>query len=337
MATSKKTATKTVAAKKTISSTSAKRAAKPAAEVKKAATKKTPARKSVASASIEAQIFQIYFEDWQRPLLDPAMQPFDNRGVKSELLEFDVFERLAQDARLQDAKLWGAVSWRFGEKTGLTGADLLKQIHNAPGYDVYFCNPHIENESVFHNMWLQGLTSHPHFVHVAKAVFDAAGLDARELTAIHPSSSYSSANYFVATPKFWRSYLSFIRKVLVAADKKLSPELRKILHSNVADPRGLHGGATYVPFIVERLFGYFMRTEGKGLKAFKLTLPKAEAGLNVHQKLLREMKDMAHKTNSPWLAACWVNYRNLFFSQTRTKAWCTKYLRAITPTDVHFV
>ena len=35
--------------------------------------------------------------------------------------------------------------------------------------------------------------------------------------------------------------------------------------------------------------------------------------------------------------ACWVNYRNLYLSQTNSKAWCEKYLRNITPTEVRFV
>ncbi len=128
-----------------------------------------------------------------------------------------------------------------------------------------------------------------------------------------------------------------MRRVLVAADKKMAPLLRDLLHSKVADDKGLHGGATYVPFIVERLFGYFMRTEGKDLKAFKIALPEREREINVHQKLLREMKDVACRTQSAWMAACWVNYRNLYLSQTNSKAWCDQYLRAITPTEVRFV
>jgi hypothetical protein len=104
----------------------------------------------------------------------------------------------------------------------------------------------------------------------------------------------------------------------------------------MADDRNLHPGATYVPFIVERLFPVFMRSEGKDLKAYKIALPERERELNVHLKLLREMKDVAHRTQSAWLAACWVNYRNLYLSQTNGKAWCEKYLRNITPTEVRF-
>jgi len=283
------------------------------------------------------RIFQIYFEAWQRELLDPAFYPLDNSRGSSELMEFAVFEQLQKNAATEGATLWGALSWRFGEKTGMLGSDWVKQILDHPGYDVYFCNPHTHNEAIFHNMWLQGETSHPNFVEIVKAFFQAAGLDDKEIMSIHPSGIYSAANYFVATPAFWARFIPYVRKVLVTADKKLPPMVRDVLHSKVADDKGLHGGATYIPFIVERLFGLFMRTEGKDLKGYKIALPERERELNVHLKLLREMKDVAHRTQSAWLAACWVNYRNLYLSQTNTKAWCDKYLRAITPTEVRFV
>jgi hypothetical protein len=301
----------------------------------KAVTK--PASKPHPALQAPIRVFQIYYEPWHRDLLDPAFVPLDNAGAKSELLEFSVFERLQAHEATQGAQLWGALSWRFGEKTGMKGAELLAAIADKPGQDVYFCNPHIHNEAIYHNMWMQGETAHPHFVALARAVFRAAGLDEAEIGALHPSSSYSSANYFVASPKFWALYVPFIRRVLKAADDNLSPTLRNAFHSSAADPKGLHGGATYVPFIVERLFGYFMRTEGKALKAHKVPLLAREVELNVHQKLLRDMKDVAHSTKSAWLAACWVNYRNLYLSQMNSEAWCAQYLRLITPTDVRFV
>lgn len=302
-----------------------------------ATAKKTPAKKTIKLKAAVPRIYQIYFEPWQRELLDKAFKPLDNSGARTESQEFAVFERLIKSEELKEVELWGALSWRFNEKTGLTGKELLAQIKANPGYDVYFCNAHLGNEAIHYNMWMQGETSHPNFLQLVSAVFKAAALDEQELSALHPSSSFSADNCFVATPKFWRAYIAFIRKVLKAADKNLSPELLRLLHSKSADPHDLHAGATYVPFIVERLFAYFMRTRGSKLKPFKLVLPKREAELNVHQKLLREMKDMAFKTKSAWLAACWVNYRNLYLSQTQTKPWCNKYLRAITPTKMHFV
>ena len=176
----------------------------------------------------------------------------------------------------------------------------------------------------------------PSFLAICKAVFQVVGLPAEELTSVLPSERYSTTNCFVATPKFWAAYLTWVKKVLTLADKKLPPKVRDLLHSVHADDRGLHKGATYIPFIVERLFPVFMKTAGKDMKGYKIALPEREKDLNVHLKLLREMKDLAHKTNSAWLAACWANYRNLYLTQVQKKEWCAKYLAALNPPEIKF-
>lgn len=281
-------------------------------------------------------IFQIYYEPWHIELLDPAFEPFDNSGVVSEYLEFDVFSRLAASPELQSAPLWGALSWRFGEKTGISGDALRDAITANPGFDIYYCNPYPENEALFHNMWLQGETCHPRFLELARAVFAAADLPEDDLIAVEPSAMFSAANYFVGSQKFWSLYLAFVRRVMGLSDSRLSREMRELLHSPEADKRAMHNGATYVVFIIERLLPIFLKTSGRHLKTFKIALPGKEAELNVHIRLLREMKDVAHKTKSAWLAACWINYRNLYFAQSSSREWCATHLRNVTPTSVRF-
>ena len=294
------------------------------------------AKQTIGSTKSSLKIFQIYYENWQRELLDANFVALDNSKSDSELLEFSVFDRLAKSEHIKDAQLWGALSWRFTEKTGMSGADLVKNIQDHPGHDVYFCNPFPHNEALFHNLWLQGETTHPQFLALSQAVFQVAGLPLDELTNISTSDQFSAANYFVATPKFWATYLPWINNILSVANKKLPSKVRDLLHSKQADERGIHHGATYVPFIVERLFPIFMKTAGKSLKAYKIALPERERELNVHLKLLREMKDVAHRTKSAWLAVCWANYRNLYLTQVSGKEWSKKYLRSLTPTEVKF-
>jgi len=298
--------------------------------------KENLANQPTASLLSSLRIFQIYYEPWQRELLDPHFVPLDNGKSRSELLEFGVFEQLLESKYVKGASLWGALSWRFSEKTGMNGADWIKSIGASPGYDVYYCDPYPQNEALFHNLWMQGETCHPEFLAISRAVFQAAGLPADELVSVLPSDKYSSTNCFVATPQFWAAYLPWVKRVLVLANKKLPPKVRDLLHSAHADDRGLHKGATYVPFIVERLFPIFMNTAGKQFKGFKIALPERERELNVHLKLLREMKDLAHRTKSVWLAACWVNYRNLYLTQSQKKDWCTKYLPALNPVEIKF-
>ncbi|MCS6764148.1 MAG: hypothetical protein MO853_09575 [Candidatus Protistobacter heckmanni] len=96
--------------------------------------------------------------------------------------------------------------------------------------------------------------------------------------------------------------IGFVRTALAAAEQVLPDAMRGLLHSRRADQRGLHGGATYLPFIVERLFPVFTQTAGAQLRGCKIALPARESEMNVHLQLLREMKDVAHRTRSPWLA-----------------------------------
>lgn len=293
-------------------------------------------KKPAGSLKSPLRIFQIYSEPWQRDLLDPNFAPLDNSKGNSELMDFAVFEQLLKSDYVKDAQLWGALSWRFAELTGMSGADWVKNIQSHPGYDVYFCNPYPQIEALYHNGWMQGETAHPQFFALSQAIFQVTGLPLDELTSLNPSDNFSSANFFVASPKFWAAYLPWVRNILTLANKKLPPKVRDLMHSKLADKQGVHNGATYIPFIIERLFPVFMKTAGKSLKSYKIALPERERELNVHLKLLREMKDVAHRTKSAWLGVCWVNYRNLYLTQINGKEWSKKYLRSITPTDIKF-
>lgn len=310
----------------------------PAGAVKKRASSSTGRSKNTAPrpAADVVQIFQIYYDPLHRALLDPAFVPLDNCGKASPFLEFDIFNRLYRSEHVRNAALWGAVSWRFTEKTGLSGADLLRLIEDNPGHDIYFCNPYPKHEALFHNLWVQGESAHPKFLELSRAFLKAAGLPVEETELIWPSGIYSSANYFVGSPAFWERYLGFVGEAIRAADKNLPEEIKTQLYSDKADDRNLHGGASYMPFIVERLFPLFLRTAGQELSSFKLPLALPEEDLDVHLRLLRQMKDEAQRSKSAWLAACWANYRSLYFVQQHGPDWTRKYLRAVTPTGFKF-
>lgn len=313
-------------------------APRPAAPVRKAPARRAAANDaSVAVRPEQAQpIYQIYFRPDQRPGLDAAFIPLDNAGHDDALREFAVFERLGADEGLRLAPLWGALSWRFGAKTGLTGEALRQAIAQHPGQDLYYCNPYPEHEALYVNGWQQGVPSHPAFTQLCTAVFKAAGLDPRELQALQDSKAFSACNYFVGSPAFWAAYLPWVRGVLDRARAGLPAPVLRVLDSRISDPKNLHAGSAYWPFIVERLLPLFLREAGQGLKVHKLVLPTAEARLNPHLQRLREMKDIAHRTRSRWLYACWLGYRNLYLTQTAGADWCKRFLPLVSITEPDF-
>ena len=275
--------------------------------VAKAAKKKaTPAK-----TDSNVRIFQIYYQSYQRQHLDPAFEPYNNVGDNNPLFEFNVFQKLMNSDLLKEADLWRALSWEFTQKTGISGAEFRKVISSNPGYDIYYCNSYPEVEALYHNLWLQGETSHPNFLILCREFFEAAGLTTDTLTALQSSSAFATSNFFVASPTFWNGYLKFINHAIERANKNMSSTARAMIYSSAADQMGLHAGANYLPFIVERLLSLYLEDAGKKLRTFKVPLHGKEEKLNVHLQLLRQMKDAAVNSKSLWMATCWVNYRNL--------------------------
>ena len=299
--------------------------------------KVVPKPKAAKPTPNKLRIFQIHYQPEQVAQLDPAFEAYDNTDDPSPLLEFNVFRKLHQSELVKGAELWGALSWKFTQKTGLSGADLRGIIASKPGHDVYYCNPYPELEAQYHNLWLQGETAHPNFLVLCQEFFEVTGIRLDHLKAFVPSNLFTASNYFVASPRFWAAYMNFVEDAIAKAESRMSKTARAMIYSSAADRIGVHAGASYLPFIVERLFAVFLAEHEKEFSAYKFALPAKEEGLNVHLKLLRQMKDLSVKNKSLWMATCWVNYRNLYMSNSYGADWCRKYLKNVTPTEFKYV
>jgi hypothetical protein len=269
------------------------------------------------------QIHQIYFRDSQIDKLAPEFIPYNNAGVADPLLEVGVFRSLHQSERTQDADLWGAVSWKFADKSGISASQWLDFIQANPGHDVYFCNPNPEIEALFENPWIQGESAHPHFLGVSYAVLKELGFAADYMLTPVKSKYVCTANYFVGSQAFWTAYMAFLQRVLDIIDG-LPEKTRRILCEQDADPKRIHNGASYLPFFMERLFGVFLSENESKLSSLKLMFnyPPTEGGR--HMENLRSTKDHAVETHSNELMRTWEGYRELAFNikpATRSQAW----------------
>jgi hypothetical protein len=272
------------------------------------------------------KIWQIYYKLDQAPCLDDSFVPFDNSSFKDEALEFAVFERLFDAEESRDADFWGALSWRFHEKTGLTGKLLRDHIGRSSGVDVFYTNPFPYIEALFQSPWVHGEVVHPKFLSLSEAFLVAAELPTLDLTRLTSSVDYSNCNYFIGNYAFWSSYIPFVKESLKKANKNLCIKMKERLHSTDADSAGVHNSATYVPFIIERLFGVFMATAGRTLTVSKFKSIKGEMKMNLELLRLRELKDVAVMTKSKNLMDLWIRERNNYCKKTYGSKWYDEYL-----------
>jgi hypothetical protein len=285
----------------------------------------------------KVSIWQIFFRANQITQLDPAMEPLDNSRHHDEALEFAVFQRLQASGQTQAFGHWGALSWKFTQKTGMTGRALLEAVRQAPEVDVFYMNPYPYNEALHVSPWWQGETAHPDFLKVSEAFLCGARLDSSVCHRLTPGPDYSVCNFFVGSARFWEQYLGFVERTLALAEQHMPEDLRHKMHTSDADWRGMHHQSTYVPFVVERLFGVFLQSEaGKGLKARQLPCPLGEAGMDAELTHLREAKRVALMTKSARVLQDWQRMRKLYFERRYGAAWCQRYLERVMSAEVLF-
>jgi hypothetical protein len=203
-------------------------------------------------------IHQIFYEDAQRRSLDPAFVPHDNRSNPDpDWREYHVFRSEYLREAVPAAGVTGYVSWKFGRKTGITGAAFCDFISRHPGHDVYCISPPGIEPRSFGNVWLQGEHHHPGILHLARQVFRRVGIDCDPATVRMSESQVLYCNYWAGTRRFWDRYMAFCE-----------PVRNCLLHGlDDADQRLLHGradrviDACYIPFIMERLFSTLLAVQ----------------------------------------------------------------------------
>lgn len=200
---------------------------------------------------MKASIHQIFYDDSQRPQLDPAFTPYDNRAnAEPEWREYHVFRTEYLAGRCREGFITGYVSWKFGMKTRVPGRAFVDFIERHPGHDVYFLNPRGLERGVYRNIWLQGEFHHPGILGLATRIFQKAGIDADPAGLEQPGNQILYCNYWAGTRRFWDAYMALCEPVRDCILHGLSEADRRLLHSR-ADAKI---DACYIPFIMERLF-----------------------------------------------------------------------------------
>jgi len=221
--------------------------------------------------STNTKIFQIYFKPELKAHCDPAFTPLDNTAnPRPELREWDVWDREYNSIVNQNLDYWGFVSWKFKEKTNLTGDQVFKFINDNPGYDVYLFNPCILNEAVFANSWEQGDYHHPNISAIGNSFLSKIGYadpDVKSLMLDRNKTVF--ANYIVGSRDFWAKFMPFTHKLFSEAEK--DPVFKHQVFgeglSNYAHDKSLPN----FTFLIERLIPTYLELEGINSIGYKHT------------------------------------------------------------------
>jgi hypothetical protein len=225
------------------------------------------------------RIHQIHFRPEQKAHLEPAFIPFDNAASPApEQMEYRVFRDGYQRGLTREADYTGFVSWKFRQKTRVTGDVFVDFIRDNPGYDVYFINP-FPAELLWRNVWVQGETFHPGLLGFAQTIFDRLDYDIRLASLDNLADTAAYCNYWVGSSEFWDRYMEFTEPIYDHLVNDLSAAERELLWSR-AD-RQIE--ASYFPFIFERMFSTLLASDSSiKAHAYRYSEPALRARFQPH-------------------------------------------------------
>ena len=273
------------------------------------------------STSPNTKIFQIYFKPELKAHCDPAFTPLDNTdNPRPDLREWYVWDREYQTLAASDLDYWGFVSWKFKEKTNLTGDQVFDFINANPGQDVYLFNPCIVNEALFANSWEQGDIHHPNISDIGNTFLKKIGYEDIDVKAILlDRNSTVFANYVVGNKKFWAEFMEFSRKLFTEADK--DPEFKIQVFgaglSNYAHDKSLPN----FTFLIERLIPTFIelsQLNSLGYKHLPDTLAMKYHPYAGDIMSLSDLKLAVNHYNSDELYDVWNFYRHKLLQQNQS-------------------
>lgn len=208
------------------------------------------------------KIYQIYFNKSQIISLDPNFIPYYNPTL-NKLKEYEIGVHIEnyENKNYLNAKYTGFISWKFNEKTKISGEHFINFIEDNKGFDVYFINP-FPQLSKLKNVWIQGNQYHPEIMEFTQKLFDKIGyhIILKELTNHNNTLLY--CNYWVGNKIFWNEYINFIKPLYNYIKHNMTAEETYFLSKKAAKYRN----ANYFPFIFERMFSTFLVTNKKNLR-----------------------------------------------------------------------
>lgn len=154
-------------------------------------------------------LHQIFYDKRTKRMLDPGFIALDNTAnERPDWFEFWVIRNFLLTTPLKEDALYGFLSPRFREKTGLEGRTVKRFLDNVADHVDVALFPHRWDQiAYFLNPFEQGEFNHPGLLGLSQDFLARVGMNIDLQTLVTHSLTTVFSNYFVASPLFWRRWL----------------------------------------------------------------------------------------------------------------------------------
>ena len=148
--------------------------------------------------------------------------PLDHTAnERSDWQEYWPIRKFLLNNELDEDCLYGFLSPRFTDKTGLDGVSLMQFLSKeGVGKDVVTISPQPDMGAMFLNVFAQNELFDPGFCETADAFFSTIGLNVKPQTCVMDSTHIVFSNYFFAKPAFWRRWLEVNERIFYLCEEQ---------------------------------------------------------------------------------------------------------------------
>jgi hypothetical protein len=205
------------------------------------------------------RIFQIFYSDVSRALLDPGFEPLDNSAnERPDWREYWPIRRHLLTDRPDADDYYGFFSPRFKEKTRLGAPAVIQFVEAQRGEaDVISFSPYYDQSAFFMNPIEQAHSQHPSILEPLERGVEVIAPEFRPRTALITSQNTVFCNYFVARGAFWHHWLERCERIFALAERA-DDSLARALNT---EARHGTGSAPIKTFVIERVASVILATE----------------------------------------------------------------------------
>jgi hypothetical protein len=213
---------------------------------------------SQVTTNKQAFVYQIFYDEQSKAMLDPGFIPLDNTANKRpDWYEFWVIYHFLMQNDLQPDCWYGFLSPRFHEKTGLTSQIVFDTLDKKSAEaEVALFSPCWDHIAFFQNVFEQGECFHPGLTALCQEVCDGLGINVQLRALANCASSGVFGNYIVAKPRFWDRWLWMADQFFELAEYEMPEKYSQAVRHRSGDKQ-----APMKTFIQERFASIILSIE----------------------------------------------------------------------------
>jgi len=237
-------------------------------------------------------IYQIFYSQETKKIIDDGFIPLDNTdNLRPDWREYWPIRNHLLNYSLDENAFYGFFSPKFKEKTGLTANECFQFVKSqSEDTDVISFSPYYDLSAYYQNSLIHAILQHPNSRFAIEGAVKMLTPSHQIAEIVMHSGNSIFCNFFVAKPKFWKTWLEKCELIWTESEANTTPIA---LVWNALD-KTHDTPAAIKTFLIERVASLLLATNNSWkVKSYNpLNLPFSSASISKERSALLQMDSL---------------------------------------------